>query len=369
MGQYSKLLQKLTVLELSGPGLEELRTLISAVGDWQAFLREAEVHGLSGLVLKHAEKNVLGIPQPIILNLKALHLRHKAISDVRYEEAVHLFQHLKEAGVPPLILKGFVLSPLIYPYDGLRPMRDIDLLVSRSKETLAANILRDCGYKLADEHENKYQRDSNQMPNATKTVRGFKISIEIHHDAIGRDSRGHLYYEDVRDRQTVQWRDLELETLGHELMLHQICRHLEGRHPGAVLKLINVMDIVLYSEHFLQEINWQQIRGHYGHVINTLKCLHLLVPLSQALQQKIGGVEEVEIKGLGEIMPHMRAIFGSDHSLFNKLRSLFLPSDWWLHLYYGVPPERSLIPVKILRHPARLAVSAVRRVLYRFLGG
>ncbi len=367
--QYRMLLQKFVALELRGPVLEELPPLIAAVTDWQRFLTEAENHGMSGLLHKHADSHSLGFPQPVMLSLKALFIRHRASADTRYEVVTDLLERLREVGSPALILKGLVLSPMIYPYDGLRPMRDIDILISRGKKALVKKTVRELGFNLPDKHHNRYMRGSNQMPNAMKTVKGFKISLEVHHDAIGRDTCGHLYYEDIQNRQIVKWRGLELMTMGHELMLHQLCRHLEGRHPGSRLKLINVMDAVLYSEHFLTEVDWQLIARRYGHVINTLKCLHLMVPLSESLQRIIGGVNQVHIDGVGVIMPNLENIVLGDMSLMAKLRSLFLPSDWWLHLFYGVPPGKSLTRVKLLRHPVALVVLISKRIISRVLGG
>jgi len=207
------------------------------------------------------------------------------------------------------------------------------------------------------------------MPNAWKKVDGFKISVEIHHDAIERDAPGHLYHEDISPTQSVQWREIKLETLGHEQMLHQLCRHLQGRHPGSRLKLINVADIVLYGEQYIEQIDWPLITDSYPHVINTLKCLHLIMPLSETLQQKIDGVHNIRVEGIGETMPILKDIIYRDMSVAAKLRALFMPADWWLHLFYDVPPGQSLFFVKLWRHPVALVPFFGRRIVSRILGG
>lgn len=363
------LLHQFTTLELPEPTLGKVSSLIDGITDWDGFLREAERHGLSGLVLKHLSDHEIKIPEAVELRLKALLFRHKAHADARYRVASPLLEQLRAAGCPVLALKGLALSSLIYPGDGYRPMRDIDLLIRSQDKTRAVHVIRDLGFTLPDHHPDKYNRDSHQLPNAWKSVDGFKVSVELHHDAIERDAPGHLCYEDIAPTQRVRWRELEFETLGHEQMLHQLCRHLQGRHPGSLLKLINVADIVLYSEKHLEQIDWTALCDRYPHVPNTLKCLHLIAPLSDALQRKVGGVNQVTVEGVGLSMPVLKDIVHGKMPLSAKGRALLLPPDWWLHLFYDVPPGRSLFFVKWWRHPAALVPFFGRRIVSRLLGG
>jgi hypothetical protein len=369
MSKYRLLLQKFTALDLSSSAVKEISSMIETVNDWDVFLGEAELHGLSAIVLKHANDYCLEFPETLKLSFRALLLRHNAHADARYKVAAELLDHLQAAGCPVLFLKGLALSPLIYPSDGLRPMRDIDILIPREDKIRVAKVIRELGFELPDRHSDKYNRDSHQMPNAWKYVNGFKISVEVHHDAIERDAPGHLYYEDISPRQSVQWRDIVIETLNHEQMLDQLCRHLVGRHPGSILKLINVADIVLYSEKYIDQVDWARVRDDFPHIINTLKCLHLVVPLSEALQQEIGGVHDVQLEGVGEVMPVLKDVVYANIPLADKFRAIFLPSDWWLHLYYVVPPDQSLLSVKLWRHPMALVPFIGKRIVSRLLGG
>jgi len=254
----------------------------------------------------------------------------------------------------------------------LRPMRDIDILVPREQEQQAGDILRSIGFHLPEAQPSKYMRDSHQLPNATKKVNGFTISVEIHHDALSRDAPGHLFYEDVIPHvQTVTWRELEFKTLGHQQMLHQVSKHLEGLHPGAVLKLINVMDVVLYAEQYIDEVNWDELKSQSPHVLNTLKCLHMIYPLSVQLQLKISDtpLDHKELAGVGMIMLPLTHIITKRNTVLKQLNLLFRPSDWWLHLYYNVDPNKSLWLVKCLRHPLTIAGWISKRLFSRALGG
>jgi len=370
MTQYLSVLQKFARLELEEAEIEALHYDIEYVGNWSEFIRDAELYAISNLVLKHVTEQQFEIPSVNKIGLKALTLRHRSAADARYQVMQALSKKFSEHDIPIIALKGLALAPMIFPADELRPMRDIDVLVPRDKETKAAELIRDLGFILPQTQPSKFMRDSHQLPNATKIVNGFTISLEIHHDALSRDVPGHLFYEDIQaSLQTVRWRDLEISTLGHEHMLHQVSRHLEGLHPGAVLKLINVMDVVLYSEKFIDEIDWQLLSRKFPHVLNTLKCLHMIMPLSNRLQTIIGGVSKVQMTSAGTIMQPLTHIITPKNSVSKQLRLLFKPSDWWLHLYYNVDPAKSLWMVRWLRHPLTLMSWIGKRLFSRVMGG
>lgn len=355
---------------LSGPLLVAARRELGQVEDWQQWLAQLELYGVSALAFKHVGEHSLSVPLQILIALRALALRHRAAADARYQVMQELLIEFATHQIPLVALKGVALAPMIYPADELRPMRDIDVLVPNHLEPQAAGVLRQMGFELPDTQPTKFMRASHQLPNATKTVNGFTVSVEVHHDALTQNVPEHLLYEDVQPfLQTVQWRDLQLLTLGHEQMLHQVSRHLEGLHPGAVLKLVNVLDVVMYSETFIDEIDWGAIKKSYPHVINTLKCLHMIVPLSAPLQAKAGGVPASRPDGVGVIMRPLTAIINKHNPLRKQLRLLFAPSDWWLHLYYNREPDKSLLMVKMIRHPLRVCGWLAQRLHSRLLGG
>jgi hypothetical protein len=373
------LLHKFTRSALTIEQANSLRLALKGFDDWHAFLAQVELYGISNWVLKHCREQEFAIPQSMSLSLKALALRHRSAANARYELMQALIEKFAEHDVPLVALKGLALAPMIYPSDELRPMRDLDVLVPRDKEALAAKLIREMGFDLPESQPSKFMRNSHQLPNATKTVKGFNISLEIHHDALSRDVPGSLFYEDLLPTlQTVRWRDIEFKTLGHEQMLHQVCRHLQALHPGAVLKLINVMDVVLYCEQYGDDIDWPSLTKNYSHVINTLKCLHLIMPLSEKLQQRIAWRKKTEltdgkimgrISGVGDTMVSPKNIMRSRNSRSVQLKLLFSPSDWWLHLYYNVDPSNSLFIVKTIRHPATILAWLAQRLYSRLLGG
>ncbi len=356
--------------ELLGNHLNYAREALAQETDWQSWLNQVELHGLSGFVNKHMADHELPIPDALVMPLKALKARHTAASQARYQSLCDIDAILNERNIPYVALKGAALMPYLFKEGYLRPMRDMDLLLPREVEYQAADCLREIGFDLPESQPSKFMRDMHQLPNATKKVNGLVSSVELHHDGISREVTGHFYYpESASSFQTVSWGDLEFQALEDIQMLHQVTKHLEGLHSGAVLKLINVMDVIGLAEHVRVTGQWERLENEYPHVINTLRCLHLLTPLPAELEQCVGAMPERVPAGVGQIMGSLRSALLEKKSLAQKLKPLLLPSDWWMHLYYNVDPNKSLFWIKLVRHPLRVSNWLLRRIYSGMLGG
>ncbi len=356
--------------ELVEEHLEHACHMLSSEQDWQEWINQVELHGLSGFVNKHMTEHDLPIPDALIDPLEQLRARHAAASQARYESLCEIDSILAQRGIPYLALKGAALMPYLYKEGYLRPMRDMDLLLPLEVEYEAADCLREIGFDMPETQPSKFMRDMHQLPNATKMVNGFISSVELHHDGISREVAGHFYYPESSDNfQTITWGDLKFQALEDVQMLHQVTKHLEGLHSGAVLKLINVMDVIGLADHVLKTGQWPRLAQKYPHVINTLKCLHLLTPLPEALEQQVGKLPSRAPSSVGQIMGSLRSALSSKNSFRNKLKALLLPSDWWLYLYYNVDPSASLLWIKMVRHPLRVSNWLIRRAYSGLLGG
>jgi hypothetical protein len=58
---------------------------------------------------------------------------------------------------------------------------------------------------------------------------------------------------------------------------------------------------------------------------------------------------------IGYGMRPLAEIAASNEKVAAKLSALFALPAWWLHGYYGVPPEQSLLLCRTVRHPATVA--------------
>ncbi len=364
------LLHLLTRIRGSETWAAELGSHFSEVRDWRKLVRRLEENAIAPLALEHVQHHELLVDPVFLMSLRALALRHRGACDTRYQTLRTIQAAFNTAGVRFVALKGLALAPLIYPRDNLRPMADMDVLLSTEQLKPAADILRNIGFRLPEKHPGRFMHWGHQLPNATKKINRFTISIEIHHNAFAQDVPGSLCFEDaIATAQTVRWRELEFPALDHELMLHHICRHLAGLHPGDFIKLINMLDAVQYAVSYFDEIDWKKMERQYSHAVNTLRCLHPIIPLDERLREKVGHLAQREIPGTGRVMPALSRIYRKKVSLPQKLRLLFNPFDWWLHLYYNVSPTDSLLPVKLFRHPLNLMKWLGRRLFSALIEG
>jgi len=368
--RHQKLLFASTRLTSEDVDLNIFEPLIKNVQNWQVFLNQLEENALAPLFYSHVNHHSLPIDANVSLALKSLVLRHHSMAQARYQAINELQQAFANASIHWIALKGLALASSLYDHVGQRPMRDMDILVARQDLENVSEIMRSLGYVLPKEQPSKYMRGTHQLPNAEKKINGFTVSIEIHHNAISQDAHDSLVFEDIkREVETIQWDGLSIPTLPKELMLHQLCRHLEALHPGGNLKLINVLDVIGFAESNISKLNWQLISKQHKHILNTLRCLNYISPLSSELKEVVDAKSQPCLQGVGEIMLPLSAIFSTNYSLSERLQLLLLPSDWWLHLYYGVKPQRRLLFVKFVRHPLKLSKWLLGRFISRLLGG
>ena len=322
--------------------------------NWQHWIDQIELHGLSGFAYQHTLNYQLPVPDQVVDLLEQLKSRHTKASQMRHRALGEIVLKFGEQNISFLALKGLALAVDLYEFEYLRPMRDMDLLVKRADRQCAGQALVDLGYSLPDYHPSRFMGSMHQLPNAMKKIDGLTSSVEVHHDGISREVSGHFFYPDQVDGlRKLDWQGLRFDSLENVTMLHQVASHLEGLHTGAILKLINVMDVVGLAGKLVNRHDWKRVEREYPHVINTLKCLHLWTPLPQELLSLTGNSPKKELKGVGQIMSSLRAGVNAP-SIKEKFRLLFLPSDWWLHLHYHVDPSNRLVTTKLLRHPFKV---------------
>ncbi len=370
MPYHNPSLCALARFEFTKQQIEHVRQCLRDEDDWPTWLNNVEANGLSGVVNAHFANLKLDVPSNIKLSLRALDIRHKAAARARTEALGLIIDAFEKASVNFVALKGVALLPKLYKQPEMRPMRDMDLLVAVTQQQAAGECLRQIGFDLPYKQPSRFMRYVHQLPNATLSLNGFTCSVEIHNNAFSSDVGGKLRYPvSTPQRQTLEWQGLKFESFDDITMLHQICRHLEGLHPGGVLKLINVMDVIGLASDIERNGEWVTVSTKHPHVLITLKCLHLMTALPENLAMRLPLAKGVSVDGVGQIMQSLTEILTGPYTMTQRLTMLFSPSDWWLHLHYNVDPERSILWTKLVRHPWRVLVSFGQRAWSAILGG
>ncbi len=369
-----ELLFACATLDSSQLKVADIQELLDSISDWSLFFQQLEFDGLAPIFYRHCQNMSLQIAKEQMMTLKSLVVRHKAIAKARYIALQEFSVAMSEKGIDWYALKGLALAEVLYEDESLRPMRDFDILVPKARLKEVGELMIRLGYDLPENQPSRFMRDSHQLPNAEKKVNGFTISIEVHHNAIGRDAiTGSMEFKDVVKPETFNWHDIEIKTLSKIDTLHQVARHLEATHPEGKLKLINVLDVTAFADKYYADLDWKEVEKRYPHILNTLGCLHMIHPLPNKLQNLLEEKKYLPvnrtINGIAEIMQPINSVLRSKQNIRSKLSQLFFPPDWWLHLYYSVAPNKSLLNAKTIRHPYNLFKSAIKRAYSFAMGG
>ena len=364
MNDHTTLLRLCCRLDLEPPVRQRFRQSALRIQDWDALIRCAESHALSNLLYTHLLSCDIAIPDQPGIMFKALTAKHQRANRERSNALNQILDKFSENRIETVLLKGMALIHCLYSNQYQRPMGDIDLLVPASKAVLAQQSLREIGYSARDLNRG-YLYDHHHLPMACRVSNGMVIQVEIHHNAMSGDATASMSFDDVIcDANPLTVAGRPCFTLGHHDMLKHLCHHTF--EPCDRIKLGAVADIYGYATRYFDQIDWSFLTEKQPYVTNTLRCLHFLSPLPVTVAEKLGAPTVRAPAGVGNGFPTLSSIDNSAGALAGKLNRLLDCSDWWRHIYYAVPPERSLTLVKLIRHPARILYWLARRLLAKF---
>ena len=346
----------------TGVGIEndtDLTRAFDNVVNWQALANQAELHGLSVMLGRLVANREIGAPRQLDLQLKALTIRHQKILKAReivLAEGITLFEDNR---IQFAFLKGAALAQLIYEPPWLRPMRDIDILVSAENAACAQALLREVGFENEDSVPG-YLYEHHHLPNSIRIQDGFTISLEVHHDALSGDVDASITLDHlIEPLRAFPFASNTAYAFGHADMLKHLCYH--SFEPAETIKLGSLVDMVRYASHYADEIDWQAMQISQPNICNALRCIHALIPLPQNLHQPLAPLPDAGWRpsGLGQGFIPLSKI--SSLGRKQKIRALLAPPAWWMHIFYTVPPGKSLMVVHCLQHPATLLKWVFRR--------
>jgi hypothetical protein len=119
----------------------ELQQIASVVQDWPSVADLAARHGVSGFVRQALARDSVEVPAFV-----AETLRSNALNQIAHVARLDatlgtILPALQQTSVPTILLKGPVLSRLVYADQTLRPYSDLDLTVRESDEQSVSETL------------------------------------------------------------------------------------------------------------------------------------------------------------------------------------------------------------------------------------
>ncbi len=334
---------------------------------WDAIPAQAEAHGLAPLVYRHTVAANISLALPVKRELQGLSVRHRLANQVRTRILQDILTRCRSASIRVIVLKGAALSHLIYPEPGLRPMRDLDLLVAKSDLFPAQRLLGEMGFcaPLVPAGQNPEHR---HLSAATKSVEGFIVGVEVHQNLFEPGASSILMGINELTSAPLTFalepNGITVDTLGYEDTMWYLCQHLiESTNVFSSVGLIWVADAVRFAERFADKIDWQRVHRQYPLVRSTLSLLHFLTPLSDSLLARAGIELGRAPRGMWDDFrksPRTSPEAQIDQGYARTLRDALFPSEWWMRLYYGVGSA----PRLTARHRAQHLAYLVRRFVH-----
>ena len=345
---------------------QHLRTVTDAITDWPDLINQAEKNSLGPLTYTHLKAAEAAIPKDTFRELQGLYLRHQHTNQVRGQVLAQILKAYQNADIEVLVLKGAALAHISYPQPGLRPMRDIDLLVKESQMWHAQSILEELGFNAPQKFPGG--NDSHHhLAVASKQVEGFQVSIEVHHNLFLERIEQSMSFEELSANPLpfALPSGTQAHTLGYEDMLWHICLHIAQISQS--FRLIWVTDVVGFAEKFVMNIDWQRIRQDYPRVLGILALFHHIMPLSDTLQQQAGIKPGRPPNGIGKEFEgwprYSMKMMRRSKSYPQIVRDTLFPPEWWLCLYHGVAPGNGLSKTRWVGHPLHILGFATQLLL------
>ncbi len=350
----------------------EIAQAAAEITDWSPVPALAEAHGIAPLVYRHLVNAAVALSSPIKRELQGLSVRHRLANQLRTRVLIDILAKYQTAGIRVMVLKGAALSHLLYPEPGLRPMRDLDLLVSPADLLRAQRTLTELGFDapLTVAGQNP---DHRHLTCATRQVEGFLVGVEVHHNLFERGASPILMGigELTSAPLSFSLDGMTAQTLGYEDTIWYLCQHLvESTNVFSSVGLIWVADVVSFAERYVAQIDWGRVKHEYPLVPNTLSLLHFLTPLSDALITRAGIELGRAPRGMWDDFrksPRTPPEAMTGESYARTLRDAFFPSEWWLRLYFGIGSARPVTWRHRLQHLSYLVARFIH-VAHRSVG-
>ena len=340
------------------PAVAEPLRRHTAAFPWDTLLRDADYHGLEPLLRAHLLDAGLSVPEEVGARLQARWMQHAHAYAVRTRVLAVVLRAMNDAGIPVLILKGAALAHLVYRDPLLRPMRDVDVLIRAEDALRACRVLEECGFSSTG---NTVAPDHHHLQGMSNTVDGATVTVELHHQILhATPFLTSLGYDELADRsQAFEWPGTQARTLGREDMLWHVYAHAFATNilrPG--IRLISVADLVALTEVWLDELDWDHLRHRYGRAFRALPLLHHLTPWPPHVLERLRWDVRTIPRGVRSIAP---ALAWSPAAW----RDVVCPPEWWLRVRYGIDGRTHWLWYRMVGHPVRFAVAALRAAAAR----
>ncbi len=371
---------------LDGPRPEPSLSPSIDLLDWGRFSALTRLHGLSPLLTYLNKKDLISPQFPeSLLEQWAKDYRWSAYHNMLLQGHLRsVLSAFRDHGIPVIVLKGAALAERLYPQIGLRPMKDIDILVRQSDVHHAQGILETAGFEgpKSQALEDLFMLHHHHM--APRLHRSTGAMIELHWQLARPDRPYRLDMPEMwANAHEVSLAGVPCWSLDPIDQLIHLCIHYLGDRLGKQTGgLLQLLDIALFLRMYGDAISWPEfidraIRYQVGSEVFTALYICRLVlgasyPAEVATTLRPSQFDESKIEpfivhrviGRGCDLPtsliNALASPGWSAKLLALIQMLRAPEPWIPGV--GVSKTNRLSPVRsIFSLPAR-SIAAVRAV-------
>jgi len=344
----------LEILHISPKPMDSSHLLRLNEYDWDYLIRIVRMHRLGpalhdGIVRKDL---LPAVPPQVVNAMRQAKYRHTLRNLAVCRELITVTRLLDAAAIPSLALKGAYLANFTYAEPGLRPMRDVDLLVSKTHAIRAFDLLKANGYRPSYEGLPDAYLEGNKI-HLPPLVRPNGIPVELHHRLTSPHPNG-----ETAEYESALWARSVSKPLGNtaigfpcaeDLLLH-LCYHATEGHQFSIGPLA-LLDLALLIQR--DPLDWNKIlqmavKGWRPYLLAPLYLakLHLGANIPEWFMDKLDPESD---KGLW--------LESAEYLLFSELGDhMLLNSDMQKILCSKNPLERIFAFNKIL-FPTRATIA------------
>jgi hypothetical protein len=265
------------------------------------------------------------------------------------EEIKELLQSLAKAGVTPIFLKGADLRLRVYGDPAVRPMADLDLLVSRGQVNRAREVLESLGFLLQaqcfDPLPGWRARFRNEIHFAPPPC--WPLMIDLHWQLDNINRFYHLPYAQLQKMAIPsEYQGHPIKLLCPEHLLIHLSLHTYGE-PDGVLKIIDLegaLSLPIDWQLFLEEVaRFSCQRPLYVILMGIAQLFPQKVPpliLDRLSQSRSSWIETLALSdSLGSLPGHVATLYNHRRlsDWFFYLKALTWPQEEYLAAMYGRP--------------------------------
>ncbi|MCX6842425.1 MAG: nucleotidyltransferase family protein [candidate division WOR-3 bacterium] len=223
---------------------------------WNEVLDMAADHGLVPLLFKRLKESDARAHVPVDAwkQLRQVYFDSASANVRLYRKLGPVLRCLRSSGIKVIVLKGAFLAEAVYGDVALRPMGDVDLMVTKAELPRAHAVLLDTGRV----HRRPEDAESRLWKN-TKLWLTPVVSVDLCWTIDVPGGRSRLDLTGLWERaRPATIAGVEVLALSPEDLLLHLCLHAAHRH-GLGFGLLPLCDIAKTIHRFRSEIDWAQV--------------------------------------------------------------------------------------------------------------